>query len=113
MALTTTALTAAAATKITIMHTARDGSGISRKRVYLGGTWAGATATVSTSPDGGTTKYPELASGNTGSALSYTANGYFDLAIPCNCKSSQKPIEVYITLASGSPVLIATVTDIN
>lgn len=113
MALNTTPLTPAAATNVSIIHTARDSSGISYKRIYIYGTFGGATATLSTSPDGGTTKFPELASGNSGTALSLTAAGYWDIAIPCNCNSNQKPIEIYVTLASGSPALVATVTDVN
>lgn len=83
-------------------------------RMYVIGTFNGATATLFSSPDGGTTKIAEK--DRLGNAIAFTQSGYFDINVVSRVSNppSEKPIQYYLTTTAANPTGIKAITfDMN
>lgn len=110
----TATITTQVATEIADIITPRREGQPTKMRLYVTGTFNGATATVQTSPDGGTTKVDEKRADGT-TSIAFTANGYCDLEIPCvTSTTAEKPIKLYITTSVANPTgIVATLFDLK
>lgn len=80
--------------------------------VSVTGTFNGATATLSVSPDGGTTYAP--LEDNAGTAIAFTADGATTIKIPCAVANQDAPVILAVTTSVANPTgIVATAFDVR
>lgn len=115
-----TITTGTSSTLIYTPLTRPENNNCTRVRIYVyavpsTGGWNGATATLFSSPDGGTTKVAERNVNGTAVAF-VAADGYADLDVPSRVSKmvTDKPISYYLNTTVAAPTGIkATIFDLN